>query len=234
MKIFAISDLHLCLSGAKPMDIFGASWENYLDEIKNDWNSKVSNEDIVLMSGDLSWALKLEEATKDLEYLNSLFGQKLIIRGNHDYWWKSISALRAELPSNIYPLQNDAIKINNFIIAGTRGWAVPERNKPYSEQDQKLYSREQIRLDLSLRSAEALKTSPNDKIICMIHFPPFNSNFDESEFTKLFEKYNVNTVVYGHLHGKQSRSVNHTNINGIDYFLTSCDKLNNKLIQIYW
>ena len=233
MNIFAISDLHLCLSGAKPMDIFGATWENYLEEIKQDWNSKVKEDDLVLMSGDMSWALKLEEATKDLEYLNSLNGQKIIIRGNHDYWWKSISALRNELPKSIHPLQNDAIKIGNYIIAGTRGWVVPERNKPYSEQDQKLYAREQIRLDLSLRSAQNLKTSSEDKIICMIHFPPFNSNIDKSEFTELIEKYEVNKVVYGHLHGKTSRSINYINLNGIDYFLTSCDKLNNKLIQIY-
>lgn len=233
MKIFAISDLHLCLSGAKPMDIFGASWENYLDEIKQDWNAKVKDEDFVLMAGDMSWALKLEEATKDLEYLNSLNGQKVIIRGNHDYWWKSISALRQELPKNIYPLQNDAIKYGNYIICGSRGWVVPERNKPYTEQDEKLYKREQIRLELSLKSAQALKTSEDDKIICMIHFPPFNSQKDPSEFTSLIESYGVNTVVYGHLHGNTSRTINHTNINSVDYFLTSCDKLNNKLIQIY-
>lgn len=233
MKIFAISDLHLCLSGAKPMDIFGDSWENYLEEIKQDWNTKVGDDDIVLMSGDMSWALKLEEATKDLEYLNSLNGKKIIIRGNHDYWWKSISALRKELPADIYPIQNDAIKYDNYIICGTRGWVVPERNKPFSEEDEKLYKREIIRLELSLMSANALKTDENDKIICMIHYPPFNSNLDASEFTSLLEKYNVDKVVYGHLHGKNSRTINHININGIDYFLTSCDKLNNKLIQIY-
>lgn len=232
MKIFAISDLHLCLSGAKPMDIFGATWENYLDEIKQDWNSKVNDEDIVLMSGDMSWALKLEEATNDLEYLNSLKGKKIIIRGNHDYWWKSISALRRELPENIYPLQNDAIKIDNFIIAGTRGWVVAEPNKTLNEQDEKIYKRELIRLELSLEYAKRLRTN-NEKVICMIHYPPFNSTLKESEFTQLIEKYKVDKVVYGHLHGKQSRSINHINLNGVDYFLTSCDKLNNKLIQIF-
>ena len=233
MKIFAISDLHLCLSGAKPMDIFGATWENYLEEIKQDWNEKVSEEDIVLMSGDMSWALKLEEASKDLEYLSSLKGKKIIIRGNHDYWWKSISKLRKELPESIYPLQNDAIKINNYIIAGTRGWVVPEKNKKLSEEDEKLFKRELMRLDLSLSFANNLKTSENDKIICMIHFPPFNSSYEESEFTKIIEKYGVNKVVYGHLHGNTSRTNNLININGVEYFLTSCDKLKNKVLQIY-
>ena len=215
------------------MDVFGGPWEDYLNQIKLDWNLKVSDEDIVLMSGDLSWALKLEEATRDLEYLNSLNGKKIIIRGNHDYWWKSISALRRELPHNIYPLQNDAIKIDNYIIAGTRGWVVPESNKQATEQDQKLYQREQIRLELSLKHAKNLKTSDDDKIICMIHYPPFNSNIEQSGFTALMEEYGVDKVVYGHLHGKQSRTINYINLNGIDYFLTSCDKLDNKLIQIY-
>lgn len=214
------------------MDIFGGPWENYLDEIKQDWNERVSGDDIVLMSGDMSWALKLEEATKDLDYLNSLNGKKIIIRGNHDYWWKSISALRKELPNSIYPLQNDAIKIGEFIIAGTRGWVVPEQNKTLDEQDEKIYKRELIRLELSLECANRLRTN-NEKLICMIHYPPFNSSLKESDFTKLMERFNVNVVVYGHLHGRQSRSVNHININGIDYFLTSCDKINNKLIQIF-
>lgn len=233
MKIFAISDLHLCLSGAKPMDIFGGSWENYLEEIKQDWNSKVSQEDYVLMAGDMSWALKLEEATKDLEYLNNLNGHKIIIRGNHDYWWKSISSLRKMLPSNIIPLQNDAIKIGNYVIAGTRGWTVPENKQQLCAEDLKIFNREVIRLDLSLSFAQKLCVDPEDKIIAMIHYPPFNSNFEESEFTKLFEKYNVKKVVYGHLHGNNCRSILCKNINNIDYYLTSCDKLHNKLIQIY-
>lgn len=232
MKIFAISDLHLCLSGAKPMDVFGDTWSNYLTLIKEDWNSKVKDEDYVLMAGDMSWALKLNEATNDLNYLNQLNGKKVIIRGNHDYWWKSLSAIKRELPENIIPIQNDALKIGNVIIAGTRGWTVPEKNKAMTEEDKKIYARELIRLELSLQEASRIREE-NDIIIGMIHFPPFNSTFSESEFTSLFEKYNVSKVVYGHLHGKQSRSNNRIVINNIEYFLTSCDKLNNKLIQIY-
>lgn len=215
------------------MDIFGATWENYLDIIKQDWNNRVSDEDYVLMAGDMSWALKIEEATNDLEFLQSLKGHKIIIRGNHDYWWKSISSLRQMLPKSIYPLQNDAIKIGNVIVAGTRGWNVPEKNKPFTTEDEKLYKREVLRLELSLEFAKKLKTEEKDEIIAMIHFPPFNSNFEDSEFTTLFEKYGVKKVIYGHLHGKSSRTILNTNKNGIEYFLTSCDKLNNKLVQIY-
>lgn len=233
MKIFAISDLHLCISGAKPMDIFGVTWANYLDIIKEDWNTKVTQDDYVLMAGDMSWAMKLEEATNDLEYLKSLNGKKIIIRGNHDYWWKSISALRNTLPKDIYPLQNDAIKIGNIIIAGTRGWMVPEKNKPLSPEDKKIYDREVIRMSLALETAKKLVTDSNDQIYAMIHFPPFNSTFDDNEFTQMFEQFGVKKVIYGHLHGTTSRSVLHKLKHGVEYFLTSCDKLNNKLIQIY-
>jgi len=233
MKIYAISDLHLCLSGTKPMDIFGVAWENYLDKIKEDWNSKVTDEDYVLMAGDMSWALSLDEAKNDLNYLQELNGNKIIIRGNHDYWWKSISALRNQLPKTIYPLQNDAIKIGKYIIAGTRGWTVPEKNKEFSAENQKLYNRDVLRLEMSLNYAKKLVSSDDDIIIAMIHFPPFNSAYEESEFTNLFEKFNVKKVIYGHLHGNSCRSKLCVVKNGIEYFLTSCDKLNNKLIEVY-
>ena len=215
------------------MDIFGTSWENYLDIIKDDWNSKVSDDDYVLLAGDLSWAMKLDEATEDLKYLNSLKGNKIIIRGNHDYWWKSISNVRLQIPQKMYALQNDAIKVENYIFCGTRGWNVPEKNKPYSLEDQKIYSREQIRLKLALSSAKLLKTSEDDKIICLIHFPPFNSELQSSEFTKLMEEYGVDKVIYGHLHGKASRSINYLKMSGVEYFLTSCDKVDNKLVEIF-
>jgi len=233
MKIYAISDLHLCLSGDKPMDIFGTAWENYLEKIKEDWNSKVTKDDYVLMAGDMSWALNIAEAKNDLNYLEGLNGKKIIIRGNHDYWWKSISVLRKTLPSSIYPLQNDAIKIGKYIIAGTRGWTVPEKNKDTSSENLKLYNREILRLELSLNFAKNLVESEEDVIIAMIHFPPFNATYDDSGFTELFEKYNVKKVIYGHLHGNSSRTNLYVNKNGIEYFLTSCDKLNNKLIEVY-
>ena len=132
MKIFAISDLHLCLSGAKPMEIFGDAWDNYLEQIKEDWQSKVGDDDIVLMCGDMSWALKLDEAKKDFEYVSSLNGKKIIIRGNHDYWWKSISNLRAELPKDIYPLQNDASPPSNLSVASPHSSASPVYHQSYS------------------------------------------------------------------------------------------------------
>lgn len=228
MKIFAISDLHLAISTPKPMDIFGGEWENYLEKIQADWKKKVSDKDIVLLAGDLSWAMKLSDAMKDFEIFNSLPGIKIITRGNHDYWWSTISNVRNSLPQNVYAIQNDALKFGNFIFCGTRGWTVPELYSQQTEEDKKIYARELIRLELTLSQAQKLKTN-NEKVICMIHYPPFNSKFEQSEFTYLMEKYNVDYCVYGHLHGDKIRSRLLVEINDVKYFLTSCDQVKNQL-----
>ena len=156
MKIWAISDLHLSFGANKPMDVFGGNWENYLDKIKEDWADKVSDDDIVLIAGDISWAMKLEETKADFEFLGALKGKKIIIRGNHDYWWASISNVRSVLPANVFAIQNDAIKFDDVIICGTRGWTVPE-NDFETAQDEKIYKRELIRLELTLKSAKKLQ-----------------------------------------------------------------------------
>lgn len=231
MKVFALSDLHLSINTNKPMNIFGPVWENYWEVICQDWQEKVSDEDLVLIAGDISWGMKLEEALEDIKEIAKLPGKKILTRGNHDYWWKSISSIRNSLPQNIFALQNDAIKFGNYIICGTRGWTVPEYLEQQTEEDKKLYSREVIRLELSLKSALDLKKA-DDHIICMIHYPPFNAKTEDSEFTKLFEKYGVEKVIYGHLHGKCGRTIIKNNKNGIDYYLTSCDKVQNRLVTI--
>ena len=158
MKLFSISDLHLDIYNKKPMDIFGPVWHNYVDKIVEDWNNKVTKDDVVILAGDYSWAMKLEDATKDFEFLNSLNGTKIIIRGNHDYWWSSVSKVRAILPANTYALQNDAIKLGNYIFCGNRGWLIPE-GKQNTEENKKIYARELIRLELSLKSAKKLQTN---------------------------------------------------------------------------
>ena len=230
MKIFAISDLHLSNSCDKPMDIFGGNWEGYTDKIIQNWNNRVGAEDLVLIAGDISWAMKLEEAQADLDWIDKLPGRKIIIKGNHEYWWKSISAVRGILPQSIMAIQNDAIKIDDFIICGTRGWTVPEENKEFTEEDEKIYKREVERLKLTLRSAKVLQSN-NEKIICMMHFPPFDGNGNDSEFTKLFEEYKVNAVVFGHIHGYTNCKLIQMR-NDIKYYFTSCDHINNNPVEI--
>ena len=230
MKVYSISDLHLSINSNKPMDIFGPVWENYLQDIEQSWSEKVTDNDIVLIAGDISWAMKFTDALPDLDYISKLKGHKIIIRGNHDYWWKSISSLRADLPSKVYALQNDAMKIGNVIICGSRGWVVPEDTHK-TPDDEKIYRREAIRLELSLKSAVALKED-GDIIICMTHFPPFNSKLEDNEYTALMEKYGVNYAVYGHLHNYDKKQKLVVTKNGIKYYLTSCDLVKNQLIEI--
>ena len=230
MKVFAISDLHLSINNPKPMDIFGPVWDNYLEDIEKDWNEKVSDDDVVLIPGDISWAMKLNEAKLDLDYIGKLKGNKVIIKGNHDYWWSAISSVRESLLEKTFALQNDAIKFENVIICGTRGWLVPD-NGYKSEQDEKIYKRELIRMELSLKSMMTLRQD-EDKVIVMTHFPPYNYRREDSEMTDLFEKYKVDAVVFGHLHTYDKRGNLTYNKNGIDYYLTSCDLVENKLIQI--
>lgn len=230
MKVFAISDLHLSVNNPKPMDIFGEVWQDYEQKIFDDWKKKVGNDDIVLLPGDFSWAMKLEDTKKDFELIEVLPGKKIIIRGNHDYWWKSISAVRDFVPEEIFAIQNDAIKFENVIICGTRGWAVAERNQSLSPEDDKIFKREVLRLELTLSSAEKLRQE-GDLLVCMMHYPPFNFFHDDCEMTRLMEKYKVDKVVYGHLHSIKNPSLL-IKKNGIEYYLTSCDEVNNELIQI--
>ena len=230
MKIYAISDLHLSINNPKPMDIFGPVWDNYLQDIESDWASKVGQDDIVLIPGDISWAMKFEDSLADLDYIGRFSGKKILLRGNHDYWWKSISVLREHLPMGMYAVQNDAIRFDGVVICGTRGWTVPEQDHK-TEQDKKIFDREVIRLQLSLDNAKQ-KMQPGDKLVCMMHYPPYNSRYEQSEFTRLLEEYGVDVCVFGHIHSyNKAQKLTHE-MNGIKYYLTSCDLVRNRLVEI--
>lgn len=210
------------------MDIF-KGWDNHIDRIRQSWLESVGEDDIVLLGGDLSWAMTLENASADLDFVAGLPGHKVLIRGNHDYWWKSISGLRAKLADKVYALQNDSIKIGKYVICGTRGWTVPEKHQ--SEQDLKIYNREIERLKLSLQSMQAI-VSESDTIISMAHYPPFNSQLASTPFTDLYNQYNVKKVIYGHLHGKNVKVPHVVTIGETSFYLTSCDQINHSVVQI--
>lgn len=213
------------------MNIFGPIWDDYLSYIVDDWKDKVSPEDLVLISGDLSWAMDLESALPDLEFFNGLAGKKIIIRGNHDYWWSSISKVRSVLPENMYAVQNDAVKIGRAVIAGSRLWTTPEPGKAQEEADKRIYDREVQRLKLSLESAVRL-LKEGDRLYVMVHYPPFNSKMNAGVFTDVIKEYAPRAVVYGHLHGKESRGKPVHEIDGVKYYLTSCDLVGNNLVLI--
>lgn len=233
MKVFVISDLHLASNANKPMEIFGGNWAGgYWQKIKDDWKSKVTSNDVVLIGGDVSWAMTLEGAIDDLNEIDSLPGQKLIIRGNHDYWWTSLTKMNSLGLKTITFIQNNAVKIGSFIFCGTRLWTVPEVGAVQSEEDKKIFDREIIRLELTLAEAKK-QVNEEDTIVCMTHYPPFNASFADSPFTDLISSYGVKAAIYGHLHGNLSRYKDIVYKNGIPFYLTSCDFLNNKLLTLF-
>jgi len=221
MALWAISDLHLAINSDKPMDIFGNKWENHHEKIKENWLSKISPKDTVLIAGDISWSMNISEGRSDLEWINKLPGKKILIKGNHDYWWSSITKLNS-LYADMDFIQNNFFNYKNFAICGTRGWNCPGATK-FTVHDEKIYDRELIRLRLSLDEAV---NKGYKKIIVMLHYPPTNDKFEETELIRIIKEYNVVKVIYGHLHGPSLSRLYEGNIEGVEYIVTSCDYLN--------
>lgn len=223
MAVFAIGDLHLPGHAEKPMDVFGRQWDRHFETISENWRSKIGKNDVVLIPGDISWAMQLEQAKDDLNAIAALPGQKLLLRGNHDYWWSSLSKLRAALPEGMYALQNDALRLDGHVFCGTRGWTFPTAQQPLNDQDEKVYQRERMRLRMSLDQARKLG---GEDITVMMHFPPLFADGLGTAFTDVLEEYGVEQVVYGHLHGAGIKIGFTGRREGIIYRLVSCDALN--------
>jgi predicted phosphohydrolase len=231
MRVFAIADLHLSINNPKPMDIFGEAWAGYMEKIEDSWRRQVGDDDVVLLAGDFSWAMKFDDALTDLEYIAKLPGKKVLVRGNHDYWWKSITNMRNEFPKSIFAVQNDCLRFGSVLVSGTRLWTVPEAGKAQNDEDKKIFLREHERLKLSLAAMKNLRKD-GDTVIVMTHFPPHNANMQQSVFMSAMEEAGVDICVYGHLHGKKARLEKSFLKNGIKYYLTACDFLQNELLQI--
>ncbi|HAN09908.1 MAG TPA: serine/threonine protein phosphatase [Clostridiales bacterium] len=225
MNIYAISDLHFGEAAGKDMDLFGEKWLNHKEKIINNWKTIVTDNDIVLMSGDTSWATSLEDAKADLDEISNLPGRKVISRGNHDYWWKSLYKLN-NLYENIFFIQNETIfEIDNITICATKGYLCPNDYK-FNKADEKIYKREVARLKLALSSASKKNT---EYIILLLHYPPTNDKLETSGFIELINKYNVKKVIYGHLHGKRYYKDGLQGVyNRVDYILASSDYLDFK------
>ena len=209
MSIYTIGDLHLSFEKDKPMDIFGDNWKNHEEKIKDDWIKKVNENDLVVLPGDFSWATYLQDTYKDFEYLNNLPGKKLLLKGNHDYWWTTLTSMKKFLDENNFKnidfVYNNAYEFENVIIAGTRGWGQVEE-----ENDKKLLKREQLRLELSLQ--DGIKKYGKDKeIIVFMHYPPITNTQimknETNEFIDILKKYNIKKCYYGHLHSVAIKEV---------------------------
>ncbi len=204
MSIFIIGDLHLSFHEKKPMDIFGDHWENHEEKVKKDWKEKVKPEDLVILPGDFSWSTYLKDTFEDFQYLNDLPGQKLLLKGNHDYWWTTITRMKSYLKENNFNnidfLHNNAYEYKNKIIVGTRGWTQTE-----DSEDKRLVQREIQRLELSIIDGLHKYGEEKEKIAIM-HYPPItHSNLihkEENPFVKTMKNYGIQKCYYGHLHGE--------------------------------
>lgn len=226
MRLYAIGDLHLSFGEGveKPMDIFGPLWAGHAEKLRTNWEAIIQPEDTVIICGDISWGLKLEEAKADLDWVHELPGKKIFFKGNHDLWWQSIGKLNKLyddgsmnfLQCNCYMLDEKTA------VCGARGWVCPGSDG-FSEHDRKIYQREVARLKMSLDDA---KKQGAEKIIGVLHFPPTNDKHQASGFTQLMSEYGVKTCVYGHLHGRDAFKNGIKSVyNGVQYRLVSLDYL---------
>ncbi len=221
MKIFAIGDLHLSLGEGvdKPMDRFGPIWIDHDRTLKKNWTENISDEDMTVIAGDISWALTSDEAVTDLEWIHQLPGRKILLKGNHDLWWTGITKLNS-MYDDMYFLQNTCFMAGDLAICGSRGWLCPGHDE-FDEHDERIYRRELLRLEASLKDAVNRGAS---EIIGFLHYPPTNDRHERSGFTDLFEKYGVKEVYYGHLHGRDAFSRGLKGVmNGVRYTLISLD-----------
>ncbi|MDL2237339.1 metallophosphoesterase [Christensenellaceae bacterium OttesenSCG-928-K19] len=231
MNIYAIGDLHLSLAQpGKEMDLFGSHWENHFARISEDWQRRVGRDDVVLIPGDISWAMKLEDARPDLEAIGDLPGKKIIIRGNHDYWWGSAAKVESVLGHDTRIIQNNCIVEGEYVFCGSRGWTFPT-DGPLGAEDNRIYERELIRLGLSLDCAKKHK---DKRLIVMIHYPPLYEEFTNTEFTRMISAAGASEVVFGHLHGDVLNRIHLTDFQyaGGNYNLVSADYMDFRLKQI--
>lgn len=216
MSLYTISDLHLSLSADKPMDVF-YGWNNYMERLEANWRRVVCDADTVVIPGDLSWALKLEDAEKDLKFLDSLPGKKIILKGNHDLWWSTMKKLNSFFENiglkTVTPLFNSAILAEGRAICGSRGWFLEN-----DDQNKKILLREAGRLEMSIAEAESLGAEP----LVFLHYPPVYADIVCEQILEVLKKHNIKTVYHGHIHGSGlHRAV--SEYDGIHFKLVSCD-----------
>ena len=222
MALYAISDLHLSNSVSKPMDVFGGKWQGYMEKIEKNWRHLVEPDDTVVIGGDVSWGINLEQALADFQMINRLPGKKIILKGNHDLWWSTVKKMTQFLEQ--HEIENVSFLFNNCYVyegvglCGTRGWFFEENFKEC--HDEKIFRRELIRLETSLKAA---KSQNVEEIICFLHYPPIFSNFRCGEIIDLLKKYEVRRCVYGHLHSDSLRYAVTGEQEGIQFILTSGD-----------
>ena len=218
MSLFAIADTHLSLGTNKPMDSF-PGWNDYVERLGNNWNSIVKEEDTVVIAGDISWAMNFDELYEDFSFLNDLNGKKIIVKGNHDYWWNTLSKMNKFIDENNFDsiniLQNNSYDVEGISVCGSRGWMFESSD----EHDEKILSREVGRIKMSLDSAV------NENRILFLHYPPITTNSSCNEILDTLKDYGIKKCFYGHLHGMATKYAFEGEYDGIDFKLISADRL---------
>ena len=227
MALYAIGDLHLCLGADKPMDVFGGAWVGYMDKLREGLKM-IRPEDTTVLLGDLSWALDLESAKADFEFINQIPGRKIILKGNHDYWWSTAAKFSKFCQENGYTdqfiLNNNHYVYDGYAICGTRGWFFEEERS--GEHDEKVFKRELLRLEASLKSAGDLPK------IVFLHYPPKYKGYECPEILDILKRYDVRRCFYGHLHGASHALAMEGVWDGIDFRLVAADKIGFQPIKV--
>ncbi|OPL19392.1 MAG: hypothetical protein AVO35_10930 [Candidatus Aegiribacteria sp. MLS_C] len=232
MLLFAIGDLHLSLSSDKPMDVFGDHWKDHHIVLERNWREVVGTSDTVLVPGDISWAMDMNGAMADLQWLDGLPGRKVIVKGNHDYWWSSISRMREILPESIVPLQNDALDAGPAVVTGTRGWLTPVSEGYSGDDDGRVYRRELLRLGMALDAAGKLMDGKK-RLVAMMHYPPVVGG-RPTEFSRMLSERGVDLCLYGHIHmapGTWPDGLD-CELDGVEYRLVSADRLDFRPLEL--
>jgi predicted phosphohydrolase len=245
MRVFGISDLHLSFSNPKPMEVFGRHWKAHEKKIKANWQSAVDDSDIVLIPGDISWAMNYDNgASLDIAFLDELPGTKIIVKGNHDFWWKSVSQLRSQTRENIHFIQNDIVELGNVVVTGTRLWNYPfikwdalvenhemevrkidnanQGGRESSYDHEKIRNREIGRLKSCLAQ---IPESSGCRRIVLTHFPPIGPDSEANMITELLSEYHIDICVFGHLHNIPRERIVDAEIDGVRFVFVSCDYL---------
>ena len=236
MAIFALADLHLCLSCPdKSMEICWSSWENYVSRIKENWEETVTSEDTVLIPGDISWATYIDKAEEDFRFISDLPGRKLLCRGNHDYWWTTIKKMEDFFDEKGFDLEfvrTNVIEAEDCLISGTRGWMIESRDSIEGSENKKIYERERLRIGMCIDKLNEADPDHAKKHILMIHYPPITAKREFTEFAEMISEGQVDICVYGHLHGRSHSKAFEGDFGGTEFICVSSDYVGFKPVKI--
>lgn len=231
MALYTIGDTHLSFGAQKPMDVFGGVWRNYEAKLRHSLGEALKEEDMLVVAGDFSWGMSLEEALPDFRFLDEFPGKKVLLKGNHDYWWQTVAKMQRFFEKNainsLQFLHNNCIFYKGVALCGTRGWFYD----PSAAEEDKIFRREVIRLEASLKAARGQDGSC--EIICFLHYPPVFAGAEVPEITRLLERYGVSRCYYGHLHGESCRGAFNGRRGGVDYRLVSADYLQFRPVAVF-